>query len=350
MSRSLNLLDRRRFLSLSAAAAATSALSAFPQSPTQPTPATRPGSLRLIFFTDTHTQPELRANEGTALALAKVKSLKPDLCIQGGDHCFDLAAVPRDRSLMLLDLYKKTEQTLDGIPIQHVIGNHDVFGRDPGSGVEPSDPLYGKKAFEQRFNTRTYRSFDQAGYHFILLDSIQITPQRDFDATVDPEQLAWLKQDLAATPAGTPILVASHVPLVSAAPQYTPPDDRAAKAASYQALTGLHGFLLGNSREVTQLFEGHNIIAVLQGHTHINETVFWRNTPYITSGAICGNWWHGSRWGTPEGFTIVELADGAAHWHYETYGWKSAAPEPDPLAPLARPRSSPGPRPPVDLL
>ncbi len=326
-------LDRRRFLSLSTAAAAASTLPAFSK-----TLAVKPGSLRLIFFTDTHTEPELRANEGTALALAKIKSLKPDLCIQGGDHCFDLAAVPRDRSLMLLDLYQKTEQALDSIPIHHVIGNHDIFGRSPDSGVETSDPLYGKKAFEQRFSTKTYRSFDRAGYHFILLDSIQITDQRDFTAFIDPVQLTWLKADLAALPTGTPIVVACHVPVVSAAPQYAPPGDKAAKALAYEAATGLHGFLLGNAREVTDCFDGHNVIAVLQGHTHINETVWWRNTPWITSGAVSGNWWHGSRWGTPEGFTVVDLAGGTAHWHYETYGWKSAAPEPDPLISITSPR------------
>jgi len=344
-------LDRRRFLSLSAAAAAASALPTPAQSTAQSTPPpSKAGTLRLIFFTDTHTQPELSAAEGTALALGKIKSLKPDLCIQGGDHCFDLAAVPRERSLLLLELYQKTEHALDGIPIHHVIGNHDVFGRDPGANVSTSDPLYGKKAFEQRFNTKTYRSFDDGGYHFILLDSIQITPQRDFDAMVDPDQLAWLTHDIASTPAATPILVVSHVPLVSAAPQYAPPGDRASKAAAYQAITGLHGFLLGNAREVTQLFEGHNVIAVLQGHTHINETVFWRDTPYITSGAVCGNWWKGSRWGTPEGFTVLDLHDGTAHWHYETYGWKSSALEPDPLHSIPRPRAAPLGRAPTDLL
>lgn len=344
----MHVLDRRRFLSLAASAAAATTL---------PLPAQQPeagagkvGNLRLIFFTDTHTEPELRGDQGTALALQKIKSLKPDLCIQGGDHCFDLAAAPRARSLMLLDLYRKTEQALDGIPIQHVIGNHDVFGRDPGSGVETSDPLYGKKAFEQYFSAKTYRSFDRAGYHFVLLDSIQITPQRDFTSFIDPEQLTWLKADLAATPAGTPIVVATHVPLVSAAPQYAPSGDNASKAAAYAAATGLHGFLLGNPRDVIDLFEGHNVIAVLQGHTHINETVWWRDVPYVTSGAVCGNWWHGSRWGTPEGFTVLQLNGGTAHWHYETYGWQSPDPTPDPLRPIPHPRSAPLPRGPVDLL
>ena len=329
-------MDRRRFLSLSAAMAASSAL----PSVTQAASAPRVGSLKLVFFTDTHTQPELKANEGTALAMQKIRALKPDLCIQGGDHCFDLAAVPRDRSLMLLDLYQKTEQTLNGIPIHHVIGNHDVFGRVPATGVQPTDPLYGKQAFEQCFNTKTYRSFNEKGYHFILLDSIQITPEREFDAMIDPAQLQWLAADLAATPAGIPIIVVSHVPLVSAAPQYSPPDDKAAKAQAYQALTNLHGFLVGNARQVIDLFEGHHVIAVLQGHTHINETVFWRDVPYITSGAVSGNWWRGSRWGTPEGFTVLELAGGQVHHRYETYGWKSPQPDPDPLVPLANPVTS----------
>ncbi len=330
-------LSRRRFLSLSAAATAAGALGRLAHAAVE-----HLRSLKLVFFTDTHTEPELRAGEGTALALAKIRSMKPDLCIQGGDHCFDLAAVPRERSLMLLDLYSKTERALDGIPVHHVIGNHDLFGRAPESGVSPSDPLYGKKAFEQRFDSRTYRSFDQGGYHFVLLDSVQITPEREFDAIVDTAQLRWLRDDLAAIRPGTPVIVVSHVPLVSAAPQYAPPGDKAAKAVQYQALTNLHGFLLGNAREVTDCFEGHRVVAVLQGHTHINETVWWRDVPYITSGAVCGNWWRGSRWGTPEGFTVLELSGGIPNWRYETLGWSSPAAEPDPLRPIAQPRILPG--------
>lgn len=324
-------MNRRDFLSLAAAAATASAL------PLPAEPVKKPGTLRVVFLTDTHTQPELRANEGTAMAMRKIRSLKPDLCIQGGDHVMDMTSVPRERSEMLLAEYDKTQQALDGIPVEHVIGNHDVFGRSPASGVATSDPLYGKKAFEQRFSSKTYRSFDRAGYHFVLLDSIQTTPEREFDAMIDPAQLQWLRSDLAATPVGTPIVVATHVPLVSAAPQYSPNDDKAAKAMQQQVLSNLHGFLLGNSLETISCFEGHRVVAVLQGHTHINETVWWRDTPYITSGAVCGNWWHGSRWGTPEGFTMLELSRGMAHWHYETYGWRSASPTADPLAPIADP-------------
>ena len=166
---------------------------------------------------------------------------------------------------------------------------------------------------------------------------------------IDPAQLTWLAADLAATPVGTPIIVVSHVPLVSAVLQYAPPEDKVMKAVAAETSTHLHNLLVGNSSAVTSLFEGHLVIAVFQGHTHINETVWWRNVPYITSGAVSGNWWRGSRWGTPEGFTVVELDGGSAHWRYETYGWKSPSPDPDPLKPLPHPRSAPLPREPIDL-
>ncbi len=330
----LNMLDRRRFLSLSAAAAAASALPA--QMPT----AVKPGHLRFVFFTDTHTQPELSAADGTAQAMRKIKSLKPDFCIQGGDHCFDVNAVPRDRALMLLDLYARTEHALDGIPIHHTLGNHDVFGTAPAANIPVSDPLYAKKSFEQRYNTKTYYSFDRAGYHFIILDSIGITPDGEFEGRIDHDQMVWLAADLIALPAGTPVIVVSHIPLVSAIGQYKPDFRTAGKKHNY--------FLVDNSYDVLPLFESHSIIAVLQGHTHVNETVYWRNTPFITSGAVCGNWWHGPRWGTPEGFTILELDGGRVHWRYDTYGWKSTAPETDSLTPIAHPIHTSGPTPRFD--
>jgi 3',5'-cyclic-AMP phosphodiesterase len=315
-------LDRRSFLSLSASAAVASALPAAAQTPTA-------GSLRFVFFTDTHTEPELSAAEGTAQALRKIKSLKPDFCIQGGDHCIDVNAAPRERSMMLLDLYAKTEHALDGIQIHHTLGNHDIFGTAAAANIPITDPLYGKKAFEQRYDTKTYYSFDRKGYHFVILDSVGITPDGEFEGRVDRDQLIWLAADLLALPAGTPIVVVTHIPLVSAIGQYKPDDRIAGKKHNY--------FLVDNSYDVLPIFEGHNVVAVLQGHTHVNETVYWRNTPYITSGAVCGNWWKGSRWGTPEGFTIVELEAGRAHWRYDTYGFHTVAPEADSLAPIAHP-------------
>jgi predicted phosphodiesterase len=83
---------------------------------------------------------------------------------------------------------------------------------------------------------------------------------------------------------------------------------------------------VANAPDVLQIFENANVLAVLQGHTHVNEVVNYRNMQYITSGAVCGNWWRGPRMGTPEGFTVVSLRQGKISWRYETYGFHSVVP------------------------
>jgi 3',5'-cyclic AMP phosphodiesterase CpdA len=201
--------------------------------------------------------------------------------------------------------------------VHHTIGNHDCFGVYPASGASPSDPLYGKKYFEDHFG-KLYYSFDHKGVHFIVLDSIGITADRGYEGRIDAQQLTWLAADLKSIPAATPVIVSVHIPLVTAFDAYVAP---AATAPAH------HGMSVANAYEVLPLFEGHNVLGVLQGHTHINETVMWKGVPYMTSGAVSGNWWHGTRMGTPEGFTVVEVKGGKLTTRYETYGFQSVAPE-----------------------
>ena len=302
------MTTRREFLALlgatGVAAAAPSALLAAPQA--EP--------FTFLFLTDTHIQPELDAAKGTDMAFKKARGIKADFAIQGGDHVFDSLAVPKQRALSLFDLYEKTEQDL-GMKVHHTIGNHDVVGIFPQSGVSPTDPLYGKKLFSDRFG-KPYYSFDHKGHHFLVLDSIGITSDRSYEGRIDANQMDWIKQDLAALPQGTPVIVSVHIPLVTAFDSYVP------VPATPPAH---HGMSVANSAEVIQLFEGHNVLGVLQGHTHINERVEWHGIPYITCGAVCGNWWKGVRMGTPEGFTVVSVADGKLTTRYETYGFKAVA-------------------------
>ena len=124
--------------------------------------------------------------------------------------------------------------------------------------------------------------------------------------------------DLKALAAATPIVVSVHIPLVTAFDSYVPVPATPPKH---------HGLSVANAYEVIALFEGHNVLGVLQGHTHINETVVWKGVPYITSGAVSGNWWHGTRMGTPEGFTVVRIENGKLSTRYETYGFQSVDPQ-----------------------
>lgn len=310
----MTTLNRRKFLALTGAAGLGAVA---PPSLFGGLAAEAPKDFTFLFLTDTHLQPELNAAAGCDQCFRKARAIKSNFAIQGGDHVFDSLGVSRARATSLFDLYAKTEQDL-GMKLYHTIGNHDVFGVYPASGVSPeSDPLYGKKMYEERLG-KTYYSFDHKGVHFIVLDSIGITDDRAYEGRVDAAQLQWLAADLKPLPTATPVIVSVHIPLVTAFSSYVPVPATEPKH---------HGLSVANANEVIALFEGHNVLGVLQGHTHINETVMWKGVPYITSGAVCGNWWHGTRLGTPEGFTVVDVKGGKLSTRYETYGFKSVDPQ-----------------------
>lgn len=307
----MTAIHRREFFTLAGAAAVSAALPSSLSGETR-----RSEDFSFLFLTDTHIQPELNAAQGCDQCFKKARTIKSDFVIQGGDHVFDSLGVSRDRATSLFDLYGKTEQDL-GMKIYHTIGNHDCLGIYTQSGVAPTDPLYGKKIFEDRFG-KTYYSFDHKGVHFIVLDSIGITGDRAYEGRVDDAQLKWLADDLKSLPPAAPIIVSIHIPLVTAFNSYVPVPEVEPKH---------HGLSVANAYQVIALFEGHNVLGVLQGHTHINETVIWKGVPYITSGAVSGNWWRGVRMGTPEGFTVVHVKGGKLSTRYETYGFQSVDPQ-----------------------
>ena len=302
----LTMPTRRRFLSLlgATAAAATHAVALPPSAQ----------NFSFHFLTDSHTQPELDGVHGTQLAMTEAAKLHADFAIQGGDHIFDALAVPKTRTLELLKLYDQTQQSL-GLKVHHTLGNHDVCGIYPAAGMPPTDPLYAKKLFEDRFGP-TFYSFDHKGHHFIVLDSIGITPDHHYEARIDDDQLQWLAHDLAAQRTGTPIIVTTHIPLVTAVSSYAPVGPKTPPPSPFI-----------NGPAAIKLLEGHNVLAVLQAHTHVNERVDWHGIPFITSGAICGNWWHGTRLGTPEGFTEVTVANGTLTTRYHPTGFQSIDPQ-----------------------
>jgi 3',5'-cyclic AMP phosphodiesterase CpdA len=272
----------------------------------------KPGDLDFVFFTDTHIQPELRADEGCRKCFRQIAELHPAFAICGGDLVFDAAAVPRKRAGQLFDLYQQAEDLL-GVPIYHTIGNHDVVGVFSRSGVSPTEPGYGKQMFEQRIG-HSYYSFNRNGYHFIVLDSIFLTGDREWEARIDPGQLQWLAQDLAGIDRQTPIIAVSHVPLATSFNSYQAPDGKVRQKPT---------LVVTNAFEVLALLAPYRLIAVLQGHIHINEVVSYGEIQFITSGAVCGNWWRGPRWNSPEGFSVISLRSGTLIHRYETYGWKA---------------------------
>ncbi len=135
-------------------------------------------SFTFLHYTDIHVEPELHATQGFAKAIDAMKCAAPGaaFALCGGDLVFDANAVPFARAAHLYDLYGEQSRRL-GVPIHHCLGNHDIFALGPaGSGVPADDPHAGKALFLARTGLKqTYYSFDHAGWHFAVLDTVQIT-------------------------------------------------------------------------------------------------------------------------------------------------------------------------------
>ena len=274
--------------------------------------AAAPTGFSFVHLTDTHIQPEMRADEGCRMAFRKINRMKADFAIHGGDLVFDAAAQGHARANLVYGLYRDTVKAIE-MPVHAAVGNHDVFGTNPASGIAHSDPEWGKKLFEDKIGKRYY-TFAHKGWHFVVLDSIGITIEGGFQGRVDDLQLEWLRGELASIGTKTPLVVTTHVPLVSGVLQIVP--DPGAKPANY---------LVTNARQVLEVLAPYRLKAVLQGHTHIRETVIYNGCQFITSGAVCGNWWKGARLGHPEGFGVLTVKGDEISWRYETYGFAAAS-------------------------
>jgi Icc protein len=259
-----------------------------------------------VFFTDTHLEPELSAVAGCAKCFNQINESKPEFCISGGDQVFDVCEQHLGRAQMLFKLYRQTEAELAS-KVYHTVGNHDVMGLNQRSPIEPGDPMYGKKLYEDNFGKRYY-SFDHKGWHFVVLDSIGIEYYKIFNAHFDGEQLAWLAADLAATGPVTPVVVITHVPIASMLASFASDDNR--------------GPIVGNAYAVHSLLQKANVKLVLQGHLHLWEKLQHQGTEYLTGGAVCGEWWKGTMEdGTKEGYTLCQVRKGEVSTSYVTYPW-----------------------------
>ena len=125
----------------------------------------------------------------------------------------------------------------------YVLGNHCV------------DTLKKEEFLKGEGQKESYYSFDQEGFHFIVLDACFRSDgvayeRKNFhwtDANIPPTELKWLQEDLKANE--RPVIVLAHQRL---------------------DVSNNHG--VKNNREVRSLLESSgNVIAVFQGHSHQND-------------------------------------------------------------------------------
>jgi 3',5'-cyclic AMP phosphodiesterase CpdA len=276
----------------------------------------RRGRLRLVFYTDVHARTEWDTPLALERATEAINAQRPDLVIAGGDLITDGFQSSAERVASRWDVYMTMHRGIQR-GVHPTLGNHDLVAAMPEDGTPPAaDP---RAVYRSRMGVdRTYYSFDAAGYHFVVLDSVHVTgDELKYHGRIGPEQIEWLTENLSRVSSDTPIVAVTHIPLLT---------------AFYGATLGLgepapKNRVVTNNTEVLRLFEGRNLILVLQGHLHVQEMLRWRGTAFITGGAICGKWWRGSWYGTREGFCLVTLGGDHVESQYIDYGWEARRPE-----------------------
>jgi 3',5'-cyclic AMP phosphodiesterase CpdA len=250
-----------------------------------------------------------------AKAAAAINARQADVVIAGGDLITDGFQSSAESVAPRWDTYRRMHDSIHPRPYP-VLGNHDLVAAIPEDGASPAaDPraMYREKMGLER----TWYSFEAKGHRFFVLDSVQVVGgELKYEGRIPDEQLEWLRGELSPLPAGKPLVLVTHMPLLTGFYQ----------ATEGATAPGPANRVVVNNRQVLELFEGRNLEAVLQGHLHVNERLWWRGTTFITGGAICGSWWRGPWHGTEEGFGMLTLADDRVEWEYVDYGWDAQRP------------------------
>ena len=280
--------------------------------------------LRFAHITDIHIQPELGSADGLTACLRHLQGMQdpPTLILQGGDAVMDACAVGEVRAKLEAELFRRVLKAECSLPIEHCIGNHDIWGLDKAASMTRGDEAgWGKKWALDLYGLKSrYRTFDRAGWRFIVLDSTFLHP-RGYAARLDPEQFAWLRTTLDATDKKTPILVFSHIPILSAAAYFDGKNERTGE----WVVPG--GWMHIDARAIKDLFTAHpNVKLCISGHIHLVDRVEYVGVTYLCNGAVCAGWWKGRNQECAEGYGLIDLFDdGSFENRYVEFGWKARA-------------------------
>ncbi len=279
--------------------------------------------LRIAHLTDIHVAPERMAAEGLTACLRHAQSQKdkPDLILSGGDHIMDSISADEARTRQQWELYRKVLKAECSLPVEPCIGNHDCWGLNrKDSRTTGGELLYGKKwAMDALGMEREYRSFDRAGWHFVVLDST--CPKDDsYVARLDDAQFEWLAEDLRRTDPGKPVLILSHIPLLAVCVFFDGENEKSGDWVVPAAWVHI------DSRRIKDLFLKHpNVKVCLSGHIHLVDRVEYLGVSYVCNGAVCGAWWKGPYQECDAGYALVDLYnDGSFENRYVQFGWKAA--------------------------
>ncbi len=216
--------------------------------------------VRFGICTDIHKDIMHDSDQRLQAFISEMNNKDVDFIVQLGDF-----AQPRDYNIPFLNIWNSYKG-----PSYHVLGNHDM------------DNSYGER-YSREYTVKylgmpaRYYSFDINGYHFVVLDGNdeKDPPPKGYAHYIGPEQMAWLKKDLARTNLLTVIF-------------------------SHQSIEDSEREGIDNGDEVRKILEEANlesgkkkVIACFSGHHHIDYAISINGIYYIQINSMSYFWMGG---------------------------------------------------------
>ncbi|MBE9583169.1 calcineurin-like phosphoesterase family protein [Mucilaginibacter sp. JRF] len=216
-------------------------------------------------------------------------------------------------NLNLFTDYKRVMATLN-IPWYNMVGNHDL-------NFDLKVDSLSDESYEAQFGPANY-AFEYGNAHFIILDDILVPDPRKNDgywAGLRPDQLEFIKNDLANTDTSKLIVFAYHIPMKD---------------------YGGRAFRAADRVKLFEHLKNHRHVLMLSGHTHLQRQNFynqeegWPHAGTVheyNAGTTSGDWYSGEldsnkvpyatmRDGTEKGYAFLNISGNTYTIDYKVAG------------------------------
>jgi hypothetical protein len=241
-------------------------------------PQREPEKFRAILFADTQPRDQKEVDYVGHDAVEELIGTDASFGVTLGDVVFDDLEVfePLNRTIALI-----------GIPWYNVIGNHDI-------NQDVKHDHHSDETFERIYGP-AYYSFDHGPVHFIVLDDVEwYIPEEGGKGTyrggLGPEQMEFVRNDLALVPQEQLIVLLMHIPLID----------------------------VRDRQELYRLIEKRPFCISISGHTHYHEHRYIKSDDgwlgkkphhHVINVTVSGSWWSGAP--DERGIPHTMMADGA---------------------------------------
>ncbi len=221
-----------------------------------------------VFLPDIHLNADSSVMADFEQLVKQINKLHPDFVLTGGDMIYTAKNVNDKKAELLFNLMDKEFGSFS-MPVYKTMGNHENVGITVESGIDKTNPNWGKQMYEKRYGKR-YFSFIYNGWKFLVLDGIKILDkEKNYTQGIDSLQVEWIKSELNQTDKKMPLVISIHPPVVN---------PHALTSSSIKVMSP-------ETEAVMGLFRDHNLKIVLEGHTHLYMNLYFNGIHYISGGS-----------------------------------------------------------------